>query len=1600
MGYISADNKTDYLKKLVADVVTHVPANQVDAVTAFTHQFFSIAGFEDLLKFRKSDIVGGTLSFWKFIQQHNPEQPKITIINPDYEHFGWHSTHTVIQIIHQDLPFLVDSIRMRLNRRGTTIHYLQNTVLNSVRDESFKLILQSDQQGSTVKEAVMYLEIDRLEHQRELDELTDELNGVLSDVRLAVADHHAICDKVAVLTDQLASSHPADQVEEEQAFLNWLLSNNFTFLGYEEIEVKGKGKSKKPVAVASSALGLLKSKRVAAHIDCDFLSNKDIISFSKSGLRSSVHRPAYPDYIAVKQFDKAGEVVGEARIMGLYTSPVYSESPRLIPILRQKVQAVIDRSGVEPSSHHGKELAQILEVFPREELFQMQFNQLFETAMGILQIQERRQIRVFIRQDKNCLFYSCLVYVPRDVYSTQLRMKMQAILEQRLGTVDSEFTTYFSESVLARVHFTLRLNPENVLDYNLQTITNEIIQAAYSWEDEFKDTLLEAKGEVEGNHLANLYCSGFQAGYRETFSPRTAVVDVEHCESLSDSHPLTMSFYQSIDDVDNRLRFKVFHQHQPLPLSDLIPIIENLGLRVIGEYPYTVRKSTGESIWIHDFTLLYGQNQPINVQQVNTIFQDAFQHIWFGQAENDGFNRLILGAQLSWRQVSVLRAYARYLKQIRFGLSQPYIEQTLTENIEIARLLVELFEVRFNPELQLGNGQRKEHQQALEHSIYAALDQVSVLNQDRTIRRYVDVINATLRTNFFQPDASGQLKDYISLKFSPTQIPQIPLPCPMFEIFVYSPRVEGVHLRGGKVARGGLRWSDRLEDFRTEVLGLVKAQQVKNAVIVPVGAKGGFAPKRLPTDSREAMLEEGIACYKTFIRALLDVTDNLQEGKVIPPASVVRYDGDDPYLVVAADKGTATFSDIANQLAEEYGFWLGDAFASGGSVGYDHKKMGITARGAWVSVQRHFREKGIDIQKDTISVVGVGDMAGDVFGNGMLLSESLAVVAAFNHMHIFIDPNPLISQSFKERQRLFNLPRSSWMDYDQSLISAGGGVFSRDAKSIKISPEMKERFAIDEDQLTPNELITALLKSPVDLIWNGGIGTYVKAATESHADVGDRANDALRINGKELRCQVVGEGGNLGLTQLGRVEYCLSQGASNTDFIDNAGGVDCSDHEVNIKILLNEVVSNGDMTLKQRNQLLEAMTDDVADLVLMNNYRQVQAISLAQQEATQVMDENKRFIHYLEAQGKLNRAIEFLPDDDGLAERVANNQGLTRPELSLLISYSKADLKEALLASDVLADAYFAREVNTAFPPVLVEKFGQAIESHRLRKEIAATQIANNLINMMGITFVHRLQLSTGAEPADIAKAFVVARDIFAINDCWQQIEALDHKVPSSIQQEMMADLIRLTRRATRWLIRMKRKELNAEECVAHYGQQIREFSQLLPGLLGNGMRQVWQAKTQELVEKGVPEDLAGFVGGYKYLSYGLSIVKAADQTGQPLAKVAQTYFAIGERLHLHWFAQELGNLEVFNHWQSMARESIRDELTWQQRALTVAVLNMETAVENIAERIEQWINQHQVLVGRWDAMLADLRGQTNCELAMFTVANRELMDLAQSGSR
>jgi glutamate dehydrogenase len=1611
---VLTDNKKKFLDQIKDEIQQNLEPEKAAELIRFSSLYLETFPQRDLLGRKLKDIYGSVFGSWHFMQTLNRQQPKVRIFNPEYEKHGWQSVRTVVTILAPNMPFILDSIRLELNRRNITIHTIHHAVMHVERNKNHQLVnlfsrLDEAKPQNDNEEALFYLEISRHSDKAEIAQLRETLEDIISEVKLVVDDFGPMKSKIIEVMNSLPTSskhHSEQQIQEVREFLAWLHDEHFTLLGFEELEVSYKKGSVIVEKVAGKELGLLKKRPTNGVDDLhqELVSNSKeelcgrMIEFDKSYAHCRVHRYAYPDYVTIKNYDKDGRVCRQFCFLGLYASIAYTVNTAQIPVIRQKVAEVLHRTGFHPLSHDGKELQRVLEVFPRDELFLANVDQLYSTVIAVHEIQERRQVRLFLHKNRNGKFYNALVYTPKDLYCTELRERIQDILSKTLAASESQFTTYFSESVLTRTYFVFKVDPENPPKIDMATLEAEIIESSKHWQEQLRETLIEEFGEEQGNIEARLYDDAFPPGYQDDYDPRAAVNDIKQFKSLDKESPLGMSLYRAMEDEPTMLRFRLYHFGEPLVLSDIIPILENLGLRVVGESPYDIDRFDGQKIWLHDFKLTYGLSERIEISKVKDKFQEAFERVWYGDAESDAFNKLILGTQLAWRDVALLRAYARYMKQISFNFSGEYIAETLGRYLKITQLIVSLFSTRFNPTTFKSEKKRASAEESCQQKIIEALDGVNNLNEDRIIRQYLELIKATLRTNLYQQDEQGKFKNYFSFKLKPELIPDIPKPRPMFEIFVYSPRMEGVHLRGGKVARGGLRWSDRQEDYRTEVLGLVKAQQVKNAVIVPVGAKGGFVVKNTHLASdREAFLKEGVECYKTFIRGILDITDNLVEGKVSPPVDVLRKDEDDTYMVVAADKGTASFSDIANEISRQYGFWLGDAFASGGSIGYDHKKMGITARGAWVSVQRHFKELGINTQEKEFTVVGIGDMAGDVFGNGMLRSEKICLVAAFNHMHIFIDPDPDSRVSFKERKRLFEMPRSSWADYDETLISKGGGVFLRSAKSVAISAEMKQRFAIKEDRLTPNQLISRLLKAPVDLIWNGGIGTYIKSRVETDAQVGDKANDPVRVNGADLQCKVIGEGGNLGVTQLGRVEFGLKGGASNTDFIDNAGGVDCSDHEVNIKILLNEVVARGDLTEKQRRLLLEEMTSSVSDLVLANNYRQTQALSIAEQQVFLRLGEYKRLICSLESKGKLDREMEFIPSDETLLERKVQGVALTRAELSVLISYVKGDLKEQLADSDIPDDPYLAQALETAFPPRLVKQFKPQVYQHRLRREIIATQIANDMVNHMGITFVERLEQSTGENCVDIARAYITARDVFMMEEYWQALEALDYKVPAELQMSMMIELMRLVRRASRWFLRNRRSRLLPEEEISRFQKVVKEMSGNLDKLLQGHLRTDWELKKQELADQGVPPNLADYIAGVRSLYSCLGIAEASEKTGVEVALVAPVYFALGEELELDWFSQQIAELKIDNHWQALARENFRDDLEWQQRALTAGILRHINEAGSVEGAMEVWFERHLPMVDRWRSMLTDLHGADTHEFAMYTVAIRELLDLAQS---
>ncbi|WP_454751783.1 NAD-glutamate dehydrogenase [Cupriavidus necator] len=1611
------DKVAHLLDELANFASERLPAATFAVVEPFLRHYYDQTDAEDLLRREVDDLYGAVMAHWQTAQKFVPgSAARIRVYNPNLEEHGWHSDHTVVEIVNDDMPFLVDSVTMEINRQGLALHSAIHPVFRVWRDarggiERIAPGGAGEAGDNSRLESFIHFEIDRSGEAARLEALRSGIAQVLGDVRAAVEDWPKMCDITQATISALAQTPGAASPEnaEARAFLDWMMDDHFTFLGQRDYQLVSQDGRYFLRGVPGSGAGILRESLREPDADdltplpaaaTIIIEGASPIFVTKANSRATVHRPGYLDYVGVKLLDPQGQLFGERRYVGLYTSTAYTAPIAEIPLVRRKCANILARAGFLAKGHLYKSLVTILEQYPRDELFQATEDELFDITIGILRLQEHQRTRLFVRRDRFDRFVSCLVFVPRDKYNTDLRQKIQKLLTAAFHGSSCEFQPLLSESPLARIQLTVRGEPGTMPHVDTGELEERIVHASRRWQDDLAEALHESYGEEQGNRLLRRYGGSFPTGYREDYPARTAVRDIELMEHALQANGagrgMAMNLYRPIEAAPGAFRFKVYRAGEPIALSLSLPMLEHLGVRVDEERPYLIEPDSGMPVWVHDFGLEIadgGSEADFDIARIKALFEDAFARAWHGEIENDDLNRLVLRAELAARDVTILRAYARYLRQVGSTFSDAYIERALTCNASLAGMLVGLFVARFDTFSQVAvDPARQARCDKLLADIEAALDKVPNLDEDRILRLFLGVINATVRTNYFHRSEEGQPRPYVSFKFNPALVPGLPEPRPMFEIWVYSPRVEGVHLRGGRVARGGLRWSDRREDFRTEVLGLMKAQMVKNTVIVPVGSKGGFVVKRPPPPTeRDAFLQEGIACYQTFLRGLLDLTDNLVGGQVVPPPEIVRHDDNDPYLVVAADKGTATFSDFANAISAEYGFWLSDAFASGGSVGYDHKKMGITARGAWESVKRHFREMGVDIQTTDFTVAGVGDMSGDVFGNGMLLSPHIRLVAAFDHRHIFLDPDPDTAKTLQERTRLFSLPRSSWADYDTTLISAGGGVYPRTAKTIPLSPQVQAVLGVTASALSPAELIHAILMAPVDLLYNGGIGTYVKSSQETHLQAGDRTNDAVRVNGSELRCKVVGEGGNLGFTQLGRIEYARKGGRINTDAIDNSAGVDCSDHEVNIKILLGLVVADGEMTEKQRNKLLAEMTDEVGLLVLQDNYYQTQALSVAGRSTVPLLDGEARLVRWLERAGRLNRALEFLPSDEEIAERKLAGEGLTSPERAVLLAYSKMWLYDELLASDVPEDTLVAGLLADYFPVPLRQRYSDAMQRHPLRREILATHLTNLLVNRIGATFVHRIMEETDARPADIVRACLIARDVFNLTALWQEIDALDNRVPDAEQARMFNAVALLLERACLWFIRYLRAGGKAGEDLARFAQAAQWLVPQLQRLLPPADAAALAERAKAFIDVGVGEALAMRVAGSETSAAALDIAEVAAACDRSLDLVAGVYFALDSHLSFSWLRERALALPSDTHWDLLARTTTLEDLGRLKRALTSSVLSQAGALDTPEAMIDAWRASRHGALERFTRMLADQRASGAAGLSMLSVAVREI---------
>ncbi len=1596
-----APNYSSLHEQLLGKIIGALPKSASKTSAEFTRRFYALATVPDLEELDPKRAGEIALTSEKFFAHRPKSGPKIALHKITTQDRGRDVVRTQILLLNNDMPFLVDSISALFTALGLTIHSLLHPILEVTRDAKGAIASK----GKAHRESLIYVEISPLHAELSADDLTHQIQQTLKHVAASVEDWPSMRERVQVMAEHYTGSKTGTskgEAAEIRDLLLWLAGDHFVFLGLADYRAKGKTLA----FDKDTALGIYRmepqQKNTVERGSAP--ATQDAIAVLKTTESSLVHRHVPMDMIVVKRIDAKGKFLGETRILGLFTSTVYYRETQNIPFIRRKAARIMARTGFDPAGHNGKTLKTILEFMPRDELFQMDEERLFQTAMGIISLDAKPQVKLFTRHDPFGRFVSAMVYTPRERFSSDLRGEIIRMVEQAYGGNKSTFYTQLTDSPLARLHI-LTETPNQPREADEVALEALITERANNWADSLHAGIVNnIKGE-DAEALSQTFAHAFPPAYINSYSARSAARDIERILVCTRGDGLALEIFRGKGAPADQLHLKCYTRDLNTELSSIIPLLENMGCTVIDATPYVITPQAPQPpVLLRNFTLRVPGADTLDLDANKERIEAAIDAIWRGAVDNDALNALVFSAGLSARDISILRAYSRYLQQLNFPYSQSLIASALNLHAPLARNLVALFHARFDP----ATIERDHMIEALHAALEASLETVTNLGEDRIIRRIMALVSASLRTNFYQTE-NGAPKAYLSIKFRSTEIPEMPLPVPYAEIFVTSMRMEGIHLRGGPVARGGLRWSDRPEDFRTEVLGLVKAQMVKNAVIVPVGSKGGFILRKVPSE-RDALMAEGIECYKLFLRGLLDITDNIVNGKLVPPTQTVRHDGDDPYLVVAADKGTASFSDIANGISADYHFWLGDAFASGGSVGYDHKDMAITARGGWISVERHFREMGKDIGAsetffqdhasalknvgtlkptgETFTTVGIGDMSGDVFGNGALLNRNMRLVAAFNHKHIFLDPNPDALKTYAERMRLFHLPRSGWNDYDEKLLSKGGGVFERSAKSIKLSAEVRAALGTDATQATPDELIRIILRAPVDLLWNGGIGTYVKAAGETHEQVGDRANNGLRVDGAELRCAIVGEGGNLGFTQRGRIEYARKGGRINTDAIDNSGGVDCSDHEVNIKIALGNAVAAKRITLKQRDSLLKKMTDEVAALVLVDNRLQTQAISIAQMQGTSLLEPASQLMTQLEGENFLNRAVEFLPDSKQLAELRSTKQGLTRPEIAVLMAYAKMAFFRDLVTSPLLDAPYFEADLLRYFPKTMVKDHAGDMKKHRLRREIVGTMMTNSIVNRTGFSMAHSLMRATGLAAADVAQAYIATRDAFKLRDLWKAIEALGGTVTASVQSQLFVQVNQFIEHSCRWFLQHVPQPMAIDEVMARYTPAIAEIEKHADSMMSDSARKSFAATVERLTALNVPEDLAKRLAMLQIMTAACDIADAARLSKLPIDAVGHVYFELGAVLKLGWLRTSAQDLVAENYWQQLAVKSLAVEFYQAQRRLTLAVIDQFKREANPAA---SWLQTNSGALTRYDNFIADLRAQPTLDYPMLIVALRQV---------
>ena len=1603
---LSASEDESLAHAIVADAGAALSKANGDIPADFVARLFGRAVPEDLVRYGAADLAALAQGAWNFLAERPPGMPKIRCETMALTDSGPLKAISVIEIVNDDMPFLFDSVMGELADRRLPPRLVVHPVFGVRRDGGQLIALGARDMADSARESVIHIHLDAIGEASACTELVGALDNVLAQVRLAVTDWKPMLERVAAIVSELKNNPPplpVGEIAEAVQFLQWLEGDNFTFLGMRDYHFDGE----RLVPDFDSGLGIMRMRDLHVLRRGDelldytpaimaFLKEPHPLIIAKANIHARVHRRVYLDYIGVKRFDAAGNLVGEQRIVGLFTSTAYTRPAHGIPYLRRKIAAVEKRAGLDPKGHSGKALDNVLAQYPRDELFQLDEDTLYDFALAILQLDERPRVRVLARRDRFDRFVSVLVFVPRERYDSGIRARIGDYLSRIFGGRVSVYYPFFPEGPLVRVHYIIGRSDTAPAEIDRARIEADVAAIVRSWTDGLAEALTLTNAPDKARQLLDRYRDAFSNSFHEFYTPTVAAADIRIIETLSDERPLAVDIRHRHADEPQNISLRVWSVGRPLPLSERVPVLENMGFTVVDERTYRINPKDTPRLWSHDMLLTRADGGAIDLAGGKARLETTFLMIMRGHAENDGYNALTLIGALAWRDVALIRALSRFLRQIRVPYSQDYMWATLTKHATLAGKIVDLFHARFDPRADASE-QRDAKQNEIASRIDEGLRSVESLDEDRILRHFLNAVQSAIRTNFYRTDKTGRPKPEIAIKFESRRLTDLPLPRPLYEIFVYSPRLEGVHMRFGKVARGGIRWSDRPQDFRTEILGLVKAQQVKNAVIVPVGAKGGFVPKQIAKGAtREAMQAEGIATYRIFIATLLDITDNIApDGAIVAPANVVRHEGDDPYLVVAADKGTATFSDIANALAIERDYWLGDAFASGGSAGYDHKAMGITARGAWESVKRHFREMDVDIHRTPLTAVGVGDMSGDVFGNGMLREDTIKLVAAFDHRDIFIDPDPDPTASFAERKRLFALPRSSWQDYDKKLLSKGGAVYPRSSKEIHLSAEAQRLFGAGAS-VTPQVLIKAILKAQVDLLFFGGIGTYVRASHESDEAAGDRANDAIRVTGAELRCKAIGEGANLGMTQRGRIEAAMGGIRLNTDAIDNSAGVNTSDLEVNIKVALSAPLRSGTLTLPARNLLLAEMTDEVARLVLRNNYQQTLALSLAQRRGLEDLGFQQRLMHILEQRGELDRAVEFLPDEMALAERRKRNLPLTRPELAVLLAYAKLSLHSELLDSDVPDDPYLGRELDRYFPKEMSQRFPDELHAHRLRREIIATQLTNSMINRGGATLTVRIADQTGASSASIAAAFAAARQSFDLVTLNAEIDALDNMVSGDLQLSLYAAVQDLLLDRLVWFLRQVDLRRGLESIVAHYRTGIAAVQNALDAVLSKPALAAREARAAELARGGVPDELARRLASLPALKAATDIVLVADRTQTPVADVAATYFATEAFFQLDRITGAAGNIAVADYFDRLALDRALDSIGDAERRLTVAMVGNGQVRDGLAgaAAVENWVHTRRAQVDRIRVQINEI-ATSGLTLSKLSVAASLLGDLA-----